>query len=155
MNRFRDKAWWQQFGVSRLFCSSATNSQNWTDSLQVCAIYGSLLWCDRVWKWCSVWLVRRMPCVCWQESEGDSDDMWDRSSESESSSSDEEVRPLGTLTADFFRKKLVSKAPLIVKHNRTTLWQIISVYCLRSLFDPPLEMKQYNMYFSVVKLNNR
>ena len=40
-----------------------------------------------------------------QESEGDSDDMWDRSSESESSSSDEEVRPLGTLTADFFRKK--------------------------------------------------
>jgi len=43
--------------------------------------------------------------VCMQESEGDSDEMWERSSESESSSSDEEVRPLGTLTADFFRKK--------------------------------------------------
>jgi len=44
---------------------------------------------------------------CLQESEGDSDDMWDRSSESESSSSDDEARPLGTLTADFFRKKYV------------------------------------------------
>ena len=45
-------------------------------------------------------------CVIFsQESEGDSDDMWDRSSESESSTSDEEGRPIGTLTADFFRKK--------------------------------------------------
>jgi translation initiation factor 3 subunit C len=40
-----------------------------------------------------------------EESDTDSSDMWERSSESSSESSDDEARPLGTLTADFFRKK--------------------------------------------------
>lgn len=40
-----------------------------------------------------------------EDSESDSDDIWDRSSESESESSDDEARPISTLTADFFRKK--------------------------------------------------
>jgi len=63
-------------------------------------------------KWCQIHGCRlvNVDWMFWlQESEGDSDDMWDRSSESESSSSDEEVRPLGTLTADFFRKKSVAR----------------------------------------------
>lgn len=53
-----------------------------------------------------------------EESEGDSDDMWDRSSESESSSSDEELRPIGTLTADFFRKKVTADGELEQKKKK-------------------------------------
>jgi len=80
-----------------------------------------------------------MLTMCLQESEGDSEEMWDRSSESESSSSDEEVRPLGTLTADFFRKKLVDHAMihnlrllllvalLHVKNNSTLIYSYIPI----------------------------
>ena len=80
-----------------------------------------------------------MLTMCLQESEGDSEEMWDRSSESESSSSDEEVRPLGTLTADFFRKKLVDHAMihnlrllllvalLHVKNNSTLIYSYIRI----------------------------
>ena len=114
--------WCDQFASDYFAAVPSPRSEAVTCQLQVCALrFDQLRGSTALFCLCVVW--RRRLCDFSQESEGDSDDMWDRSSESESSTSDEEGRPIGTLTADFFRKKWVPLLQFVVSNS---FWKLNS-----------------------------